>query len=176
MGGTFHPIAPTSDPGRAQRDEHEGPKTYTTSDFSDMEDALPWWRAVAIFGVLLFVEGFVLWGTFSGVNNGTVLRVPPLVYGLSAVMGAAGLFAAVLSFGQEALAFFAGALTLVIVCLAAPASILLHGFGSSATGALIIGSMAALGSLLVLVGAVGLARTYRALGEEDQIRSAPVPR
>jgi hypothetical protein len=176
MSFPFHPIAPTSDAGNAERGDEVGAKTFTGDDFSDEEDALPWWRAIALFGALLLVAGFILLKTFpnSGVLFGTtsLTRTPPMVIGAVALMVAAGLITALLSFGEESLAFFGAAAVLFSIPLAAPASDITNGFTSSAVGKVILGVTVGIGVLIFLGGVMGLARTYRAMGNEAPKRTS----
>ncbi|HYA71414.1 MAG TPA: hypothetical protein VEH28_08645 [Thermoplasmata archaeon] len=58
------PNVPTSDtayPGMAEMRAKAGGRTFQYLDFAWLEDVVAAWRAVALLGGLLFVEGLIFW-------------------------------------------------------------------------------------------------------------------
>lgn len=173
MAYTSRPIAPGSHPEGARSAKEEGPKTFVTGDTSDMEDSLPWWRALTLFGVLLLVVTDVLWSSFPGSTLTLGARLPLSIIGTVALLVLSGMATAVLSFGQESIAFFAAAAILFFDAIALPSSVIDKGFASSVNGFAILGVMFALGTLLAVGGAIGLIRVYRAISSENQAEPEP---
>jgi hypothetical protein len=167
----IHPIAQTSDAGSAEREEEQGPKTYYSGDFSDTEDSVGWWRAVAVIGILLVVEGLILVSNLStvrlpGPGGAIVPYLPATIFAMVVVIGIGGVVAAALGFGPEALAFF-GAAVVGLGFYAYVASSSISTAGQTLGGDLIaLGILLAIGALLLAVGATKLVRVYRALSME----------
>ena len=113
------PNVPTSDtayPGMAELREHAGPRKFMFIDFGWMEDVLAAWKGVAVFGGLLFLEGWLYWLGAVGYGGFTQAAL---------IAGAAALFfgcaiVAFLGYAESALAAFAALVLLLILFLADP--------------------------------------------------------
>jgi hypothetical protein len=162
----YHPIAPTSDAGSAEREEELGPKTYTSADFSNTEDSVDAWRATALFGVLLVAEGIVFLATIrtgvvTGPGGGPFLALPVLtMWTMLGVTFFGGVVAAMAGFGTESFAFF-GAAAVGIGVWAFVSSASLPGVGPTLGQALVVfGIVVAVGGVLLALGATGIAWIY----------------
>jgi hypothetical protein len=159
-----HPIAQTSYPRDAQTKEEEGPKTFDDHDFSWEEDWLTRWRAIALFGGLVLVEGLVLWMTIpQGLGGG--------LFGLSLLVGVCGIPASFLGASEVSMAFFGAAATGIAVWFFSPltavpaGSSLFADIGSSGADSAVVLGLLLAGTLLLAVGVVESVRTYRALDD-----------
>ena len=76
-------------PAIAQTKQEEGPKTYDNHDFSWTEDWLACWRAVALLGGLVFVEGLALWVTLT--TNYNPHFAGGGLFGLALLVGVCGI-------------------------------------------------------------------------------------
>jgi hypothetical protein len=162
MSFPFHPIAPTSDAGHAEREEQEGPKTYDEGDFSDMEDSVGIWRAVVVLGALLLVEGLIFQNIVIGLTSiGAPPFLPLLALAAIIAIGLGGLAVAALGFGPEALACFGAAVVGGGVYAAVNGNA--GGALPFSTDLVMFEVLLALGALLIAVGGVQVGRIYRVL-------------
>jgi len=113
------PNLPTSDvayPGMAEVREHEGRRTFSYVDFGWIEDAVAAWRAVAVLGGLLFVEGLLFWLGATGYEGFTM--GPLIAIGAILFFGCA--IAAFLGFAETALAMFGALVVAILLVLLDP--------------------------------------------------------
>jgi len=110
----IRPISDTSYPGAAELREAQEDRTWWSADFSWSEDSVYGWRAVALFGGLLFLEGSLAWlwaGAYTDRLPGSVMLL-----GLLLIVG--GAIAALYSYTEDALAMLAGAIVAGYLCVA----------------------------------------------------------
>jgi len=93
----------------------EGPKTYDDQDFGWMEDTLYGWRAIAVLGGLLLLQGLLIWfgvAAYSDPNG-------PLV-GISIFLIAGSVAVVFFSYTEAALAMMGSAALGLCVALIVP--------------------------------------------------------
>ncbi len=166
-----HPIAQTSYPRDAQTKQEEGPKTYDDHDFSWTEDWLACWRAVALLGGLVFVEGLALWVTLT--TNYNPHFAGGGLFGLALLVGVCGIPASFLGASEVSMAFFGAASTGVVVAFFSPLTVIPAGaslfadLGSyGADSAVVLGLLVA-GVILLGLGTVESVTTYLTLSREE---------
>lgn len=165
-----HPIAQTSYPRDAQTREEEGPKTYDDHDFGWTEDWLSRWKAIALFGGLVLVEGIVLWGTLSTDSNPLFPGGGLLV--LAVLVGVCGIPATFLGASEVAMAFFGAAATGVGVAFACPLTVLPAGssvfadVASFGADSLVVLGVLVVGVVILGLGIAESVKAYRAFAEE----------
>jgi hypothetical protein len=170
------PIAPTSDAGAAERNEQLGPKTFRDSDFSDLEESVPWWRALAVLGAFGLVEGLLFWMnvTVTTTRAGSFTSLPGALLVLMIAIGLGGIVAAALGFGAEAVAcFVAAAVGFGVFFGVNNSSNGIPGQGLTLSGDhLLFGILLAVGALVLALGAAGMARVYVTLARAAPVRPA----
>jgi hypothetical protein len=103
----------------AEIHSEQNPKTFENADFGWDVDWPPICRAVAIFGGLLLLIGFVLWMVLPGVTGLNPSFTPRLgPFALAVFLGIGGVMAVFLGFTEEGVAVLAGAAVSVFVAFA----------------------------------------------------------
>ncbi|MCI4348122.1 MAG: hypothetical protein L3J97_05830 [Thermoplasmata archaeon] len=183
MSTNYPPVAPTSYPGMAEINAQEPPKTYDDRDFASVEDPIPRWRAVGVFGALILIDGIVLWLGIGGAGNsgapgpGNSGFVPffGVGFGLVAVailQSLSGVAAIAYAFTEEGLAFFGAAATGVVVSFSFPLAGLPTGYpllsnpGPYGTDLSVILGLLIAGGLLLTIGALRAWSAYFEVDEE----------
>ena len=170
MSYPYHPIAQTSYPTDAKTKEAEGPKTYDDHDFSWTEDWLTRWRAIALFGGLILMEGLLLWVTLP-MNYNPNFPGAGILW-LAVLVGVCGLPASFLGASEVAMAFFGAAATGLVVgfcpltVITAGSSVFPASGSFGVDPAVVLGLLVA-GGILLGVGIVESVKSYRALINEE---------
>jgi len=149
---------PVAAPPDSDSDQGTG-INFTRSDFSNAEDALPWWEAIAVYGGLLLGSGAaVAVALRGGPLTGPPDPFPVLV--LFIVLVLSGILAAVLGFGEVAIALFGAAFT------AGAAAVLVPPIA-------VIAGLIPVGAVLLVLG---VAFSLRSLAEmRQESRELPTP-
>jgi hypothetical protein len=150
--------------------EHGAPQTYGDRDFSWAEDSVRRWRAIALFGGLVFLDGVLLWELLiTGESN------PALTFaGVALLLGLlGGLPLLFLGYTEAALAFGGGAVVGFVVAVTFPLTDLAGGYstfanpGSLGTELAVVLGLQVVGAVLVTLGVVGSVKASRAISDSE---------
>jgi len=165
----------------AEIKEQQGPKSFDSQDFSWAGDWLARWRAVGLYGGLVFVEGVVLWTSLSGgslisiwiQNSGSVTGPPTFLLGVAMLVVFLGFPVIALGYTEESLAFFGAGATGIAVSIGFTFTLVPAGYplladpGPYGTDLGVALGLLVVGALLLAVGVVQSVRTYRTLPDEE---------
>ena len=156
MAGSGRAIAQTTVPRMVQILEEEGPKTYDTRDFVDLEDSLRAWRSIGLYGGLVLVEGLLLWTILQGSVHGG----PVTLAAAGMLVCLCGFLPMLLGYTELGLALFGGGVSGVAIAAAAANS-------SSGTNRFLDLGVLAAGVVLLAVGIALSVKTYRAMPKDE---------
>jgi hypothetical protein len=156
MAGSGRAIAQTTVPRMVQILEEEGPKTYDTRDFVDLEDSLRAWRSIGLYGGLVLVEGLLLWTILQGSVHGG----PVTLAAAGMLVCLCGFLPMLLGYTELGLAFFGAGISAVVIGAAAANS------SSGTNSAIVVGVLVA-GVVLLAVGVARSVMTYRVLSKDE---------
>ncbi|MGP8159112.1 MAG: hypothetical protein ACLPWO_05865 [Thermoplasmata archaeon] len=167
---TSRPFAPTSFPATAEMREHTASQSYGDRDFSWAEDTPRRWRAVALFGGLVFLDGVILWEILTSGQSSAELTFA----GVTLLLGLlGGLPLAFLGYTEAALAFGGGAVVGLVVAASFPLADVAGGYSTFANPgslgpelAVVLGLQVA-GAFLVTIGVVESVKVSRAISDEE---------
>ncbi|MGA7476938.1 MAG: hypothetical protein WBW47_06965 [Thermoplasmata archaeon] len=170
------PVAVTSYPGMAKIRDDQDAKNFDEHEFTEFEDTLSAWKALALFGGLVLVEGVLLWVFLTNLPTpmGYGPPSPGIVLagwvGLFAILG--GLPAIFFSYTEVGLAIFAAGGVGLVAGLVFPLTELPAGasvFAQPVFGAdqaAVLGLLVA-GAFLLALGVIKSVKISRALSAPD---------
>jgi len=173
----YHPIAQTSYPTDAQTREEEGPKSYEDHDFSWDEDWLARFRAIALFGGLVLVEGIVLWQSL-------VMGFNPsfpggLLLACALLLGVCGIPATYFEASEMAMAFFGAGATGIVVAFSCAGNTIPANFSPfpmsgnfGADAAFVLGLLVG-GAVLLVLGVIESLKASRELDDDIEPKFRP---
>ncbi len=167
---TSRPFAPTSFPAMAEMREHGAPRTYGDRDLSWAEDSVRRWRAVALFGGLVFLDGVILWEILTSGQSSPGITFGGVALLLGLLGGLPFLF---LGYTEAALAFGGGAVVGFVVAVSFPLTDVAGGYstfanpGSLGTELAVVLGLQVVGAFLVTLGVVESVKASRAISDEE---------
>ncbi len=150
--------------------EHGAPQTYGDRDFSWAEDSVRRWRAIALFGGLVLLDGVILWELLT-----TGESYPALTFaGVALLLGLlGGLPLLFLGYTEAALAFGGGALVGFVAAVSFPLTDVAGGYstfanpGSMGTEIAVVLGLQVAGAFLVILGVVESVKASRAISDQE---------
>jgi len=161
-------VADTSYPGAAGTREETAPKNWSSGSFLWDEDVLFAWRALAVFGALLFLMGWLFWLGAAGYGDFTLGPFVALI--ALGFFGAA--FAAAVGRTEVALALLAEAVVAGAIAIFDPPSLLsspdalFNGSSAVASDLASVLSLWAVGATLLAIGGTFAVRTARQIDDD----------